>query len=533
MAHDNPEDPKNQGHNEEDLSNAEAFLSEEAPAPDQFPPATPANPHNRPTNEPVPPSENTIDHEAFDKRLYGEIFEASDELSYLPDHEAAPETMPELLEDFFYAFFKVKPKLLEPADLAEEHARVNLPFVERLLEDERTALLRVSTCMDDMASALGALEAGRNTIEEIENRPDLADWITPPPEDEDQEQNSEEPDDDDSTPHGKPQEPPQRDMRRLMRQSLEAAQQAVDNYAEALGGWGLSPGDLQKVPLSERLEIARRLRSPKMAGFAALLGRMRDAATSAAAMGLTSGTDDVHSITTGGPIHCVLPQELAAGLGGDSTLETNFYRKRTEGSLLSYELTSPEEKQRGPIVAMVDASPSMSGSPMDWAAALAAALAQGPAAKEGRPVHLLYFNTQVVKEVELAPHEKDPKKLLDIVTVGTSGGTDFDAPIKRALEIVGISSEDSSSSSETSTTEFENADLILVTDGQCRLSKVGISLLTKAQFKTGLSLYAVLCGPGASAADVERYATKVYSAERDLAGNPSGDEIATDIFRRF
>lgn len=205
----------------------------------------------------------------------------------------------------------------------------------------------------------------------------------------------------------------------------------------------------------------------------------------------------------------------------------------TEGSLLSYELTSPEEKQRGPIVAMVDASPSMSGSPMDWAAALAAALAQGPAAKEGRPVHLLYFNTQVVKEVELAPHEKDPKKLLDIATVGTSGGTDFDAPIKRALEIVGISSENSGSSSETSITELEDADLILVTDGQCRLSPKGIALLTEAQSLTDLSLYAVLCGPNASAADVERYATEVYSAEHDLAGNPSGDEIATDIFRRF
>ena len=369
MAHDNPEDPKDQGHNEEDLTDAEAFLSEDAPHPAGFTPGISDDPGTAAPAEPETPSENTIDHEAFDERLYGEIFEASDELSKLPDHQAAPITMPELLEDFFYAFFKVKPKLLDPESLAEEHARINLPFVERLLEDERTALLRVSTCMDDMASALGALEAGRNTIEEIENRPDLSNWIIPPPE-----QDPEGADDEDIEDI-QPQEPPQRDIRRLMRGNLEAAQQAVDDYAEALGGWGLSPGDLKQVPLSERLEIARRLKGPKIAGFAALLGRMRDAATSAAATSLTSGTDDVHSITTGGPIHRVLPQELAAGLVGDSTLETNFYRKMTEGSLLSYELTSPETKRKGPVVAMIDASPSMSGSPMDWAAALAAALA--------------------------------------------------------------------------------------------------------------------------------------------------------------
>ena len=522
-----PRDPEDRERPDHDLTDAEAFLDEEAP-----PGRIGSGPRPGPATRPPapPPPKNTVDHEAFDERLYREIFEASEELASLPAHEAAPETMNELLEDFFYAFFKVKPKLLDPENLSAEHARVNLPFVEKLLEDERTAILRLSTTMDDMASALGALEAGRNAIEEIENRPDLSAWINPPPP-EDPDEGQEEDRDKPLTepPTEPPPEPPQRDVRRLLRQSLEAAQEAVDGYTEALGGWGLSPGDLKRVPLAERLEIARRLRSPRLADFAALLGRMRNAAASASATGLTSGTDEVHSITTGGPIHRVLPQEFVTGLAsGNPTLEANFYRKMAENSLLSYDLSEPERKARGPVVAMVDASPSMSGPPMDWASALAAALAQGPAAKEGRPVHLIYFNTRVVKEVELAPYEKDPRKLLELATVGTSGGTDFDAPIKRALQIVSGASEGAEDRDE-----YSEADLILVTDGQCRLSESGTEALARAREERGLSLYAVLCGPSASAADVERYAAAVYHAERDLTSSPEGDRIATDIFKKF
>lgn len=498
------------------LTDAVDFLEEEGLPQETGPEAD--GPLTNPLKSPQTPlSKNTVGHEAFDNRLYREIFEASTELAALPDHPAAPETMPELLEDFFYALFKVKPKVVEGETLEPEHARINLPFVERLLEDERTSILRLSTTMDDMASALGALEAGRNAVEEIENNPDLSSWAHPP------EPN---PDEDHDPPQEPPQDPPQgpssKDVRRLLRKSLEAAQEAVDEYNDALNGWGISAGDLKQVPLSERLEIARKLRTPRMADFAALLGKMRDAATSASATALTTGTDDVHSITTGGPLSQVLPQEFTAGLAADdSVLEANFYRKMAEGTLLSYELTGPQDQNRGPVICMVDASPSMAGTPMDWASALAAALAQGPAARDGRPVYLLYFNTHIVKEIRLEPHDKDPRKLLDLTTVGTSGGTDFDAPVNRALQII------------SADPDYETSDLILVTDGQCRLSEEGRSALEAAAAKTDLSLYAVLCGNSATAADVDRYATAVYSAEHDLAESPVGQAAATDIFRNL
>ena len=492
----------------DELADAEAYLAEleHASIPEGAPGAPP-----QPEPPKPPPVTNNLDHDAFDQRLFNEILEASEELSAIPQDDAAPRTMPKLLEDFFFALFKVKPKLIDEEQISGEHARVNRPFVERLLEDERTAFLRISTCMDDMASALGALEAGRAALQELKDRPDLRSWTTP---ETDEESESAEP----------PAPPLPRDTRRLVRRALEAAWEAVEGYQEALEGWGLSAGDLRQAPLKERLDIARKLKSPRMASFATLLGRMRNSAISSAPQRLTSGVDEVHSVTTGGPIERVLPQELAAGLAsGEAALRANFYRKMAEGSLLSYELTSTERAARGPIVAMIDASPSMEGSPMDWATALAAALAQGPAAREGRPVYLIYFNTRIVKEIELRPHERDPRKLLDAAMVGTSGGTDYDVPLRRALEIARAGAS------------YRDADLVIITDGQCHLSERGVAELSEARSSSGLSLYAVLCGKYASAADVERYASGVYHAERDLlaAGGGGGDEIARDLFRQL
>lgn len=478
-----------------DRSDAEDFLSDSSlPAP-----------NFDALGEVTPKTENNLEHDAFDRRLYEEILAASEELSGLASGERAFETLPALLEDFFYALFKVRASLVDEEEVAPEHARVNRPFVERLMEDERTAILRISTTTDDLASALGALEAGRRVLQEIEARSDLLNWIEPP----------EQEDPADPAP-----QPDPRELRRTVREALDSALGAVDEHQQALAGWGLEPGDLKKVPLGERLSLARALKTPEMAAFTALLGDLRNLAFSETTTRLISGMDELHSITTGGPLERILPQELASGLASDvPELTVDFYRKMAEGTLLSYELTSTEGSGKGPIVALVDSSASMAGPPMDWATALAAALAQGPAARENRSVYLIYFNTAILQEISLSPGERDPKKLLAAATAGASGGTDYDGPLKRALQIV------------RDEPDSKNADLVLVTDGQCALSQKGLEDLNEARTTLGLSLYAVLCGPHADARDLVRYAARIFHAEKDLASSAAGGRIAGDLYR--
>lgn len=510
------EDPANQPENHDDVEQAGRFLGEAT----SHPRAGGPPPQPRPE-----PTESNVLHDAFDARLYAELSGASEELASLPSHPAAPPTFPALLADLFFVFYKVKPALADPVDVWRANRSVNRPFLERLLEDERTLIVRISTCLDDMASALATLEAAKRILQELAARPDLAKWA---------EENSKDgPDDDkpdDSTDVGAT-SPPARDLRRTISGALDAAGSEAEGFWEAADAWGLSPGDLKKVPLGERLEIARNLKSPRMASFTSLLGRMRNVSVgSVKNKRRAPGGGELHSITRGSNLARVLPYELARGLasgrqkGDDArarTLELDFHRRRAEGGLLSYRFADDASRDRGAIVAMIDASPSMAGAPMDWATALAASLAQGPAAA-GRPVYLIYFNTLIVEEIDLIPGERDPRKLLRAATVGTSGGTDYDAPMRRALTIV------------EENEDHREADLLIATDGQCSLSAEGRALLALKKEALSFSLYAVLCGDHADASDLTEYCEAIWHAEKDLASpTGGGNRLAGDVLRNI
>lgn len=498
---------KDQNHNDHDqtppetLEAARDYLAtggDNAPAPDfEGLLGSGINPNQA---TPEPRVGHNLARDTFDERLYREIHDASDELRALPEHPSAFETIPELVEDLFNAFFKARAVLVPEKAVQPAQRRINRPYVERLLEDESTSLLRITTRADDMASALAALAATRAILDATQ--PDKPE---PPPDHE-----------------PPPQPPPQPPPRRVIREALREARETVDKHQSALEAWGLQPGDLKSVPLGERLGLARALGTPRMAAFTALLGRLANLAKSRMATRLSTGVDEIHSVTTGGNLSRILPQELAQGLASRSPeLRANFKRKLIEGTLLCHDVRSPEAVGKGPILALVDTSISMAGEPLDWATALAAALAQGPAAREGRSVRLIYFNTVITKEIELVPGKRDPRKLLDAATTGASGGTDYDVAVGRALDIL----------------EAEPAqradDLVLVTDGQCQLSDTTRERFDKTHKIHGPRLYAVLCGPRADASDLARYASAIYHAEHDLASDAKAHEIADDLFGRI
>ena len=507
------------------LDNAKRFLEDQSAN---------VQPSRTPLPPPRPePKKNNVLHDSFDERLFTELYEASEEIANLSTDPAAPPTFAHLVSDLFYAFYKVRPTLADRVEMERGYRIVNRAFVERLLEDDQTLIVRLSTCLDDMASALAALEAARRILDEISRRPDLSDWIQqclqPDPQPDDEDPDVDHPPDDGSLDDSIP-PPPARDLRRAVSEALGEARDEAESFRAAGEAWGFSAGDLKRVPLGERLEVARRLKSPRMASFADLLGRMRNVASGAATKKVHAPSGELHSITRGSDLQRVLPHETARGLASGlapglgpyaRTLQLDFHRRRAEGALLSYQLTRDDGSQRrGPIVAMIDASPSMAGPPMDWAVALAAALAQGPAARDGRSVYLIYFNTRVVTEIELSPKERDPRKLLSAATVGTSGGTDFDAPIARALEIV------------RGGEEHRAADLLIVTDGQCSLSETGRTRLLEGKRELSFSLYAVLCGDYADASDLSGYCEAIWHAEKDLASpTGGGNRLAGEILR--
>lgn len=496
---------------------------------------------------PLQLSENNLTGDSYDVRLFSELVEASGELSALlgPEDGNASPTFGPLMEDFFRAFYKVSPTFAGEEAVQGQARLVNRPFVERLLEDEQTAIARISTCLDELSSGLAALEAGKKALDELKDRPDLREWMEqaasqPTPDDpsgeespgqeqkDGEEEGSSSPQPQAPDAQAPPASPPARSMRRLVREAVSAARNEAEDVRASLSGWGIEPGDLKTVPLAERLELARKLRTPRMHSLADLVGRMKKLAGATECEKVRSRQDEVHSVTLGGEIERVLPAELASGLASRHPLRRlDFTRRLLEDSLLSYELAGTDHLGRGPVIAAIDTSLSMEGAPLEWASAVALTLAS-VAANEGRFAHLMYFNTRIVREVRLDGSSLsrrtalDPRKVLEAATVGASGGTAYEPPVRRAIEVM----------DEPGLSATARADILMVTDGVCELSEEVVAELDRARERRGFKLVSVLIGGDAisgGAGSLETFSDAVIPLAH-IAGGAAGAAQAADIF---
>jgi uncharacterized protein with von Willebrand factor type A (vWA) domain len=254
-----------------------------------------------------------------------------------------------------------------------------------------------------------------------------------------------------------------------------------------------------------------------MARLLEMVGRMRNLARKSARDSVRQRTDEVHSVKTSGELPRLLPSELAALASDIPERRLEAEARLLTGGSLSWSLKGREKEKRGPVIAMIDSSGSMEGHPMEWATAVglgAVDLAAGRGGLPKRSSALVHFNGRVVSEVSFAPGERDPKKLLCAATVGASGGTAYEPPLERALEIAAES-------------DYDGADLVLVTDELCRLGDPFVRRFLGEKERRRMRLYSVLIG-ARSSGELERYSDAVWTLG-DLAGGYP-DDVAAELF---
>ncbi|WP_166180830.1 hypothetical protein [Rubrobacter tropicus] len=522
---------------------------------------------------------NNVELDRFEAGLFRDVLDAEPELRALVDRagEDAPTTFAALVLDLFVSFYKMVPALVAEGAVDPPHLRANRPFIERLREDEETLIARLSTARDEVASALATIEAARRFLRELLRRPALRDWMdhqaeprpddpatptAPPdaglPDDRAGEEPREEPAEVDEAPGrddppapdaGEGAVPPQLepeqfsddppavdvqddfpdnfagDLRAIIRAASTAGSAEAAAHAAALRAWGLKPADLRTVPVSERLELARKLRTKRMRDLADLLGRMRNHRRASERRKVKANRDEVYDVETSGDIARSLPSERAGAFGSGNPLRRlDFYRRLSQRKVLSYARRTEEPVGRGPVIAMIDSSWSMTGAPMEWASAIALALAHaaaggGSPGTGARRVHAVFFNARIVLDVELAPGEKDVRKFLAVGTVDAAGGTKYEPPISRARDLI----------SESPNTPEGTPDLLLVTDGICRLPEDDTEELREHKRSRGFKLVAVLVGDDARAGSVEPFSDKVIRAQ-DLSRASGARDAAGALF---
>lgn len=183
----------------------------------------------------------------------------------------------------------------------------------------------------------------------------------------------------------------------------------------------------------------------------------------------------------------VLPSEFV-NLENEE-LEYLFYAKLLEDNLLTYELggvtNSKEEyeeeaKKKGPVIACIDTSGSMNGISMMKAKALLLATAD-ILEKEKRSLYILLFGDTGQKQEKNINNSYEKIEILNFLKKGYGGGTNFETPIKRGIEII----EDIK--------EYNKADILMITDGLCGVSQQFKNELIKKKEELDFSIYTIIC----------------------------------------
>ncbi|MDO9180503.1 MAG: VWA domain-containing protein [Agitococcus sp.] len=197
---------------------------------------------------------------------------------------------------------------------------------------------------------------------------------------------------------------------------------------------------------------------------------------------------EVHGTHRSDDVMRILPSELLNL--EDEDLEMLFYARLLEKQLLTYELqgttfvigkTTETQKQRtGPVVACLDTSGSMQGQPMLKAKALLLAIAN-ILQKENRSLHVLLFGASgEIREFSMLG-KNEAAGLLKFLQQGFGGGTDFETPLQRALDII------------ASQKDYQKADVLMISDGDCQLSPTFMKHFSVQKQVLDCMAYSVLC----------------------------------------
>lgn len=290
-----------------------------------------------------------------------------------------------------------------------------------------------------------------------------------------------------------------KEVHAAIRAAARDAEAAIEQTASF--GWGTDPGQAQQCTGKERFDLAWKLATdPRMKEIARLAGRMQNIAREKRKTRAKQEPSEVVDVELGNDLSRVLASELVSLR--HPLLKRDFMRRFVESGLAQYRLEGKENLGRGPIVVCVDSSGSMKGPKEVWSKAVVLALFQ-IAAREKRAFACVHFGSaNELKTFEFPePRKAGPAEVAEMAGFFYGGGTDFEAPLFKAVQVIEKS-------------RFNRADVVFVTDGECAVGKDFLKAFHKVKAEKQFSVISVLM-QGGVAAGVRPFSDRVVYASPD------------------
>lgn len=309
----------------------------------------------------------------------------------------------------------------------------------------------------------------------------------------------------------------QQKLDQLRRQGLAAAkvaQQKVEEVSETIESWGLEPAELTRQGIPEALGILERMkRNANLKKFAALLGRIRKIAARKARNKIKGDGARVPTIETGRDIKRADRSELVSLV--HPALRVKALQRWTRGELRLHGQRIEQKLGHGPVVVCEDASGSMDGAKQQWAKAVVLSLAHY-AKLQKRSFGWVMFDAYVQRNQTYPRGQMTSEQMLELVESRAGGGTDFEKPLRKALEMIQKEG-------------LKKADVCFITDGECAVSDAFRAELRQIKKALEINIFTALCDVGSTSDSTVRS----FSDRVEKVSAFTAEEAEAKLFSHF
>jgi len=237
--------------------------------------------------------------------------------------------------------------------------------------------------------------------------------------------------------------------------AMTQATTEIQEVSQYCATWGLGEGGDGKVAFQNKREAIEKIRrSTKLKKMTDAIGRFKESAITEQKKKAKDGAVEIHSTELGDKIQDTLPSERMGLVRQETKLD--FYRKLQEKQLLVYSKRAHKQKNKGPIIVCVDTSGSMSGDSEIWSKAMTIGVLE-IAEMQKRDFACIIYSSYADEPIIIRKGETAPEKIIQCAEKFHNGGTNFQEPLEKAIELI-------------NTSTFKNADILFISDGDCSIS---------------------------------------------------------------
>lgn len=280
-----------------------------------------------------------------------------------------------------------------------------------------------------------------------------------------------------------------RSSRRTRRPSPRSITGSLTQENDTLKSYGLNDGDLRMMSFEERRALAERINNSRLVKLAKLIGAFRSFADAERRRKIKHVPSETYDVEMGNDLTRLVPSELTNLAVPE--LEDHFWLRWAKHGLLMQRKRGYEKAGMGPVIVVCDESSSMDkaldkqGNTREaWSKAVSMALADQ--AKRGKRdfTYIGFSSSGQQWERTFNGGVMSIDDIIEFTSHFFCGGTSYEQPLTRAMQIV----------EEYARKDKGQADIVLITDDECKVSPSFIDQYADLRRRTETSLYGLQVG---------------------------------------